>query len=150
MGNQQALGDFRKNFRLDELTVHESDHWALSVRPEQMTLGAMVLSSRSGKLHFAELTDEEQLDMGRQLAVSERLAKEVLGAVRINAVCLMMKDPIVHFHLLPRFDQNVPRYGVDWEDTFWPGPPVFGPAPTADHLLQSIHQDLSGAAGELK
>ncbi|MCP1727876.1 diadenosine tetraphosphate (Ap4A) HIT family hydrolase [Natronospira proteinivora] len=150
MNADNPLTAFRENFQLDQLTVHESEHWILSVRPEQMTLGSMVLSSRSGRLHFSELSAEESADMGRELAVAERLAKEALGAVRINAVCLMMKDPIVHFHVLPRFDRSVSRYGVEWEDAFWPGPPTFGPAPTEEQTLLSLQQDLSSAAERLK
>ena len=138
--------EFRANFRLDELTVAEHGDWIISVRPAQLTLGAMVVSTARGELDLASVTPESGADMTRAFATAERLAKDVYGAVRINLACLMMKDPIVHFHVLPRYDHAVERYGHTWQDADWPGPPVFGPAPTSDEVLEQIVADLRAAA----
>ena len=148
MSADPAVTEFRENFRLDELTVAEHGDWVISVRPAQLTLGAMVISTRRGELELASLTPESGVDMTRAFGTAERLAKDVYGAVRINLACLMMKDPIVHYHVLPRYDQAVERYGHTWEDADWPGPPTFGPAPTSDEVLAAITADLRGARGE--
>ena len=42
------LTAFREKFRVAELCVVETEHWAWSVRPAQPTLGATVLSLRRG------------------------------------------------------------------------------------------------------
>lgn len=145
MPEQTPLADFRQKFRLDDLTVLESDHWVLSVRPDQLTLGAMVLSVRDGALTFSELTAQVGADLARMLGAAEQAAKSVWGAVRINAIALMMKDPIVHFHVLPRYAAQVDAYGLTWLDEDWPGPPVFKSAPTEDKILQAIAKDLLAA-----
>lgn len=145
MGDDSVLAEFRSTFRLDELTLVADEHWVLSVRPAQLTLGAMVVSAAGGQQRFAELGAEQGRGLTEILARAERLALEIYGAVRINVVALMMKDPVVHFHVLPRYDRAVERHGVTWLDGDWPGPPVFGPAPTDDGVLRSVRDELRSA-----
>jgi diadenosine tetraphosphate (Ap4A) HIT family hydrolase len=137
-----VMKDFRETFRLDELTIQDRQGWTLSVRPAQITLGSMVVSSTAGHLDFQAIEHEEAMGLTAAFADAERVAKAALGAVRINIVCLMMKDPVVHFHVLPRYDHVAERYGATWRDADWPGPPTFGPAPTADTVLRSIVREL--------
>lgn len=120
------LEDFAGTFRLDDLTVLSSERWVLSVRPAQMTLGSMVLSSRAGLLRFADMGAADGAELAGLLGRAETAARDLFGAVRVNAVCLMMKDPIVHFHLLPRYGAPVEAFGRRWVDADWPGPPNFG------------------------
>ncbi|QSB04802.1 HIT family protein [Natronoglycomyces albus] len=131
----KELDAFRSAFRLDELTVYESERWILSVRPAQITLGSMVLSSKLGHETFAELDSQDSEEMGTMLAEAEHVAKELFGAVRINAVCLMMKDPIVHFHVLPRYEYTKDAFGRPWVDADWPGPPNFGGEVVKDEII---------------
>jgi diadenosine tetraphosphate (Ap4A) HIT family hydrolase len=137
-----VIKDFRETFRLDELTIQDRQGWTLSVRPAQITLGSMVVSSTAGHLDFQAIEREEAMGLTAAFADAERVAKTALGAVRINIVCLMMKDPVVHFHVLPRYDHVAERYGATWRDADWPGPPTFGPAPTANTVLRSIVSEL--------
>ena len=146
MPASEEVTEFRSNFRLDELTIVEHGDWILSVRPGQITLGSMVISTGRGELDFASINPASGSDLAEAFAIAERLAKDVFGAVRINLACLMMKDPIVHFHVLPRYDREVERYGQTWLDGDWPGPPTFGPAPTTDETLAAIAADLRTAA----
>jgi diadenosine tetraphosphate (Ap4A) HIT family hydrolase len=144
--DEQTMAAFRDTFRLEELTISDEGGWTISVRPGQITLGAMVISSSSGLLDFQDLDEDTSVGLSTAFALAEQLAKERLGAVRVNLVCLMMKDPVVHFHVLPRFDRPVERYGRTWEDADWPGPPTFGPAPVDDAVLQALVRDLGGGA----
>lgn len=143
MENTDVLAEFRATFQLERLSVLETGYWVLSVRPGQLTLGSMVLSSARGVLHFAELNQEEGQSLAYMLGLAEKTARELFGAVRINAVCLMMKDPVIHFHLLPRYDQSLERYGTQWMDSDWPGPPVFQPVQTPEHVLEAIKEDIA-------
>lgn len=147
MPADQELAAFRETFRLDELTVSEGAHWVASVRPGQITLGSMVISSARGLLDFADLDADSGATLGAAFGEAERLARRLFGAVRVNFVALMMKDPIIHFHALPRYDTDVQRYGRTWEDSDWPGPPTFGPAPTDDETLLALVTDLRDAIG---
>lgn len=145
MPADQDLAAFRQTFRLDELTVVQSDRWVLSVRPGQITLASMVISSSRGALSFAGLDAVDGADLVALTGRAETAAQEAFGAVRLNLVCLMMKDPIVHFHVLPRYDQAVQRYGQRWEDTDWPGPPTISAASTSDEVLHPLVTDLRSA-----
>jgi diadenosine tetraphosphate (Ap4A) HIT family hydrolase len=52
----------------------------------------------------------------------------VVAYERINYLMLMMVDPDVHFHVLPRYSQQRELAGQLFPDTGWPGPPALEPA----------------------
>jgi diadenosine tetraphosphate (Ap4A) HIT family hydrolase len=145
--HQHALTAFRETFRLDELTVVEGERWTLSVRPDQITLASMVISHRAGALDFASLRPGDGDGFTDLVAVAERAAKALYGAIRLNVICLMMKDPIVHFHVLPRYDAPVERHGRTWTDEDWPGAPTIAPAPTSDREQHAVRDDLRAHLG---
>lgn len=145
MDKTLARGAFAEKFRLKDMLLTQCGGWDLSLRPDQLTLGAMVLSIRSGAMNLADLTAQDSVDMGDGFGVAERLVRAQYGAVRINILCLMMQDPIVHFHILPRYDTDQTRHGTHWQDKDWPGAPQIGPAPTAEPVLQGVLADLRGA-----
>ena len=138
----EALLSFRKKFRLDLLTIQSNRHWILSVRPGQLTLGSMVVSSVNNNLNFTDLSLEAGSDLSSILAIAENAAKQIYGAVRINVVCLMMQDPLIHFHIIPRYDNPLVRYNVEWVDNYWPGPPVFHALTTSEDILKSVKTDI--------
>jgi diadenosine tetraphosphate (Ap4A) HIT family hydrolase len=140
-----VMSQFRRTFRLEELIVQERQGWTLSVRPAQITLGSMVLSSSRGHLDFQDFDDDDSLGMARMIAVAERLAKGCFGAERINLACLMMKDPVVHYHVLPRYSSPVERYGRVWIDEDWPRPPQFRQTSSPDAILRTIQDELTTA-----
>jgi diadenosine tetraphosphate (Ap4A) HIT family hydrolase len=118
-----AEAAFREKFRLDDLTIHENDDWTLSVRPKQPVLGALVISTRHGALDFAQLPAASGATMLTLIGRAEAAARDGFGAVRMNALCLMMQDPLFHFHLLPRYAAPLDLRGRQWADAGWPGPP---------------------------
>lgn len=148
MKSNENLVAFQAKFRQKELHVVDAGAWILSVRPGQLTLGAMVLSSRSGAASMADLTPEEMQGMGAGFVLAERLASQVFGADRINYLCLMMQDPVVHFHIFPRYSGPLLRYGRSWEDPDWPGPPQVKAVVTEDAVLLEIRDALRSALEE--
>lgn len=142
MKDEPALKEFRKKFQLDALTITENTQWILSVRPGQLTLGSMVASSKQGALSFAELDPDSGNSLISMLANAENAAKDLYGAVRVNVICLMMQDPVVHFHILPRYELKIVRYATEWIDEDWPGPPVFRAVQTPEKTLSEIKDDL--------
>lgn len=139
------IADFRATFRLAELTIAESEGWVLSTRPGQLTLGSMVLSIASGVTGWTDVDAAEGQGLTAQLGRAERLVTTLYGADKINAICLMMKDPIIHFHVIPRYAQPVERHGLVWTDGDWPKPPTFGGADSDDALLAQITEELRSA-----
>ena len=137
-----ALSSFTRKFHLDQLTIQSNKNWILSVRPGQMTVGSMVVSSVQEHLNFTDLDPEAGADLTSILAEAEDAAKKIYGAVRINVVCLMMQDPLIHFHIIPRYDKAIMRYGMEWVDGDWPGPPLFHALNTSEEVLSSIKADI--------
>ena len=41
---------------------------------------------------------------------------------------LMMVDPNVHFHVIPRYSEPRSWNGIEFPDAGWPGPPELGSA----------------------
>jgi len=140
---------FAAKFKLETLEVARPNGWVLSVRPGQITLGAMVLSVQSGARDLVALDAQEAMGLVEGLAMAEALSRKVYGAIRINILCLMMQDPIVHFHILPRYNQPVDRHDRRWEDADWPGPPVIRPTSddgeTLIEIRDTLRDTLSGA-----
>ena len=143
--SETALEQFRHKFQVDALTVAETEHWVLSVRPQQLTLGSMVLSIRSNVLDFASLSEPQSRDMAKLLGEAEQRVKAHFGAVRINALCLMMQDPLLHFHIFPRYESPVTFEGTEWVDSDWPKPPQVRPTdedPVLNQALRSVLKKL--------
>jgi diadenosine tetraphosphate (Ap4A) HIT family hydrolase len=132
--------EFREKFRLAELTVHEDADWTVSVRPGQPVLGALVISTRHGALSFSDAQGSGRgAGMLTLMARAEAAVQSMFGAVRLNALCLMMQDPLFHFHLLPRSGEPTEFAGRTWTDSGWPGPPTLADnqagAPELDALV---------------
>ena len=135
----EAERQFRAKFRLDELTVHESADWTVSVRPGQPVLGALVISTRHGALDFSQLPPTAGPGLLALIGRAEVAAREHFAAVRMNALCLMMQDPLFHFHLLPRAGDPQQFAGHEWTDSGWPGPPNLADSQATDDAeLQEI------------
>lgn len=144
MTKTDNLGDFKQQFRTEELLLHEYSWWTLSLRPQQVTFGSMVLSSRIDVTDFSRLPTEAGRELIEALGDSEGLAK-TLGASRVNVLALMMRDPLVHFHVLPRYPDSVDFGGRIWTDLAWPGPPTLQAAHVSEPELKEIHDRLRDA-----
>jgi diadenosine tetraphosphate (Ap4A) HIT family hydrolase len=119
---QSDFDAFRAKFRIDELGLCSLGQWTLSLRPYQATLASMVLSASNPCLTFGELSKNCDVNLQKGFAIAERLAFKGFGAIRLNILCLMLQDPHMHFHILPRYDKPISFKGLDWIDTAWPTP----------------------------
>jgi diadenosine tetraphosphate (Ap4A) HIT family hydrolase len=51
------------------------------------------------------------------------MLRKAVDYQKINYLMLMMVDPDVHFHVIPRYEGNREMDGVTVSDVGWPGPP---------------------------
>ncbi len=110
-------------FGYPETAIAEGEHWALLVRPAQVTLGSLVLCSKSEATAYGDLPRQAFLEQARLVALAERLLAEFVAFERINYLMLMMVDPHVHFHVIPRYDGARAHAGLELADSGWPGLP---------------------------
>lgn len=79
------------------------------------------------------------------LKVMESTIVKTFGASKINYVMLMMVDPLLHFHILPRYKEERELFGETWADAAWPGPPNLGGPDRPMATLQGIRGQLRRA-----
>ncbi len=103
--------------------IRDYAHWSVLLRPAQATLGALVLVCREPVLHFGALSPAAFSELRLVIAACEATLARLFAYQRINYLMLMMVDPDVHFHVLPRYDRPREGAGVECTDAGWPGPP---------------------------
>lgn len=109
-----------QKFAVADNEVAHSDKWVVVLRPKQVTLGALVLLPRRGVDDFDALDPEEATDFFRLVARCQTVLRLAFRPDRFNVVAAMMKDPFVHFHLIPRYADTREFAGVTWSDESWP------------------------------
>ncbi len=110
-------------FGYPDTLVREFDHWAVLLRPAQVTLGSLVLAAKSDATAYSDLPAEAFAEQSLAVVAIERGLRRLCDYERINYLMLMMVDPHVHFHVIPRYSEPRVWSGVDFADTGWPGPP---------------------------
>ncbi len=112
-----------EKFGYPDTLISEYDHWLVLLRPQQATLGALILACRENVESFAEISPEASFELVRVVRDIEDTLADRFEFDKINYLMLMMIDPHVHFHVLPRY-QHAPDYaGTTFPDPGWPGPP---------------------------
>lgn len=115
-----------------ETRIAQTSHWTVLLRPQQPTLGALVLVCREPVLAFSELTPAAYVDLRGVVRRVELALREVADYARINYLMLMMVDPDVHFHVVPRYAGAREFAGETYPDVGWPGAPRLDVAVTPD------------------
>ena len=135
-----------------DMRLAQTDCWTLLLRPKQPTLGAMVLVCREPVQAFGDVSSKAFAELRELIAGIESALRGFVAYERINYLMLMMVDPDVHFHVIPRYDGARSFEGVDFADAGWPGQPSLDAAvtldePTRDALLAVLRSALSGTPG---
>ena len=112
-----------EKFGFPESLVRELDHWVVLVRPTQVTLGSLVLAARSDATAYGALPAAAFSEQGEVVGRIERALAGFCQYERINYLMLMMVDPHVHFHVIPRYSAARQWQGLEFPDAGWPGPP---------------------------
>ena len=112
--------------------IAQTDHWSVLLRPKQPTLGSLVLVCREPVLAFSDVSTAAYADLRGVVRRVEAVLREVVAYERINYLMLMMVDPDVHFHVIPRYAGSRSFGALSFPDTGWPGPPALEPAVALD------------------
>ena len=124
--------------------VAEYRHWAVLLRPAQVTLGALVLAAKSDATAYSKLPPEAFAEQREVVVAIERALAVFTGFKRINYLMLMMVDPHVHFHVVPRYSGPREFGGTAFPDAGWPGPPDLKASPAlSDETLEAIRSALA-------
>ena len=123
MTNKTAI-----RFGYPETLIREYDHWVVLLREQQVTLGSLVLCAKSEATEFSALSLSAFEEMSIVIHDIERVLKAAFVYEKINYLMLMMVDPNVHFHVIPRYAAERSACGLIIPDTGWPKAPKLGDA----------------------
>jgi diadenosine tetraphosphate (Ap4A) HIT family hydrolase len=102
------------------------------LRPHQPTLGALVLACKDPAEAFGDISTEAFAELQRVTGDIEAGLSAFRPYQKINYLMLMMVDPDVHFHVLPRYAETQSFEGVSYPDKGWPAVPDLGAGVTPD------------------
>jgi diadenosine tetraphosphate (Ap4A) HIT family hydrolase len=123
MTNQTAV-----RFGYPETLIREYEHWLVLLREPQATLGSLVLCAKSDATEFSALSTAAHTEMGTVVGEIEHALKAAFAYDKINYLMLMMVDPNVHFHVIPRYAEIRSACGLTVADPGWPALPQLGDA----------------------
>lgn len=117
-----------QKFGFPATLVAEFDHWVVLARPAQPTLGSLVLAAKSDETAFGDLPAEAHAELKVVTGAIEQALGKAVGYAKLNYLMLMMVDPHVHFHVIPRYEGAREWRGREFVDCGWPKVPDLGHA----------------------
>lgn len=143
-----AANETMRKFGYPRTTLIETPHWVVLARPQQPTLGALVLACREPVKQLSDVSAGAFLEMKTLVGRIERGLKRQFAYDKINYLCLMMVDPDVHFHVIPRYATPRDFEGTSFVDAGWPAVPALGQFPVLDdgafdRLIAKLRQALA-------
>jgi len=113
-------------FGYPDTLVADYRHWLVLLRPQQPTLGSLVLAARGDFTAFSDLPAEAFAELQRAVSDTETVLRGAVDYAKINYLMLMMVDPHVHMHVIPRYDGVREACGLSLADGGWPKLPELG------------------------
>lgn len=133
-----------KKFGYPATLIKEFEHWLILLRPAQPTLGSLVLAAKGDAMAYGRLPRGAFVEQAEAVAAIEESLSNFCAYERINYLMLMMVDPNVHFHVIPRYSQPREWKGVAFTDAGWPGPPQLHNAiQLSPEQIEALAIDLS-------
>jgi diadenosine tetraphosphate (Ap4A) HIT family hydrolase len=121
-----------EKFGHPETLLREYAHWVVLLRPAQPTLGSLVLAAKSDATAFGDLPAAAHAELATVTRELEAALNAAVSFERLNYLMLMMVDPHVHFHVIPRYDGTRTQGTLTIADAGWPKTPALGEAIALD------------------
>ena len=125
-----AINPTIEKFGYPTTLLAELEHWLVLLRPAQVTLGSLVLAAKSDATAFGELPRQAFAEQADVIAAVEQALTGFVAYERINYLMLMMVDPHVHCHVVPRYEGTRDWQQLTFPDAGWPGVPRLDAAVT--------------------
>ena len=118
------------------------EYWSVLVRPKQCTLGALILVANGPETQFSKLPSQAFTEQAHVIKDIEEVLSSTFKYDKINYLMLMMVDPNVHYHVLPRYAAEASYEAWTLSDTGWPGQPDLAGGSTDEALVTSLTNSL--------
>jgi diadenosine tetraphosphate (Ap4A) HIT family hydrolase len=113
----------RDKFKYPHSLVKEYEQWEIYLRHNHVTLGSLVLICKSGETSFHQISEVAFAELKQITTEIESTLKSLWDYDKINYLMLMMGDPEVHFHVIPRYKEPREFEGIQIVDKGWPKTP---------------------------
>ncbi len=101
--------------------IREFEHWVVLFREKQVTIGSVIIMSKElDKESLGSVSAAGWAEFGTVTAFVEDTITKAFGAEKFNYLALMMFDPEVHFHVIPRYSKPVTFMNQEFIDPDWP------------------------------
>lgn len=141
----ETLTPTMRKFGAPESIVSSYQHWYVLLRPWQVTLGSLIVIAREAVTAWPQLSAGAFTELHQVTADLENTLQQAFGYEKINYLMLMMVDPDVHFHVIPRYSGTRIFADCEFIDAGWPGPPRLDSVNAADQgaILAQLHDTLT-------
>lgn len=134
-------------FGYPDSLVKSYQYWHLLLRPGQPTLGCLILICKESVEQYSAISAAAAAEQATIIIEVEKVLKKRFSYNKINYLMLMMVDPAVHFHIIPRYELPVVFCDQEFADCQWPNPPSLGndlmlTAELRLGLLQTLKMDF--------
>ena len=144
MDGRDMINDTILKFGYPQTLVKEYEHWVVLLRVAQPTLGSLILAAKADCTAFGDLPAEAYSQLATVTGDIEQALSAHVGYEKINYLMLMMVDPHVHFHVIPRYEGARQWDGLEFIDAGWPKVPDLALAVTLnDAQIGSLITKLS-------
>jgi diadenosine tetraphosphate (Ap4A) HIT family hydrolase len=130
-----SLNATMRKFGAPQTIIRSYQYWSVMLRPAQATLGALVLAAHEPAEAFSQLSPASFTELHTITGHIESALTKAFQYDKINYLMLMMVDPDVHFHVIPRYAQPKPFAGMEFIDAGWPAMPNLGQVNTTDAAI---------------
>ncbi|ABI58551.1 conserved hypothetical protein [Nitrosomonas eutropha C91] len=114
-----------QKFGAPDTVICQFQYWSVLLRPAQLTLGALVLIAHEPVQSFSALSSASFTELKIVTGKIDVTLRKAFQYDKLNYLMLMMVDPDVHFHVIPRYAQAREFAGKTFFDAGWPGVPDF-------------------------
>ena len=115
-----------RKFGAPHTVICQYQYWSVMLRPAQVTLGALVLAAHEPVQVFSQLSPGSFTELHTVIGHVEFALTTAFHYDKINYLMLMMVDPDVHFHVIPRYAQRQQFADKEFIDAGWPAVPNLG------------------------
>jgi diadenosine tetraphosphate (Ap4A) HIT family hydrolase len=118
-----VFNETMRKFGAPHTIIYQYQHWSILLRPIQLTLGSIVLVAHDPASAFSELNQASFTELHKITAQLESTLGRAFTYDKLNYLMLMMVDPDVHFHVIPRYAESKQFGDIKFTDPGWPGTP---------------------------
>jgi diadenosine tetraphosphate (Ap4A) HIT family hydrolase len=130
-----AANETMRKFGYPASAIAEYRHWSVLLRPQQATLGAIILICRGPETAFSAIGEDAFAELDLVVRDIELTLHRAFAYDKINYLMLMMVDPHVHFHVLPRYAGKQDFGGLSFADPGWPRLPDLAQSTNLDGAM---------------